>query len=164
MNSIIKKEISGLTIIELMIAMAIMLIIMAISYNFLFLNYRAYDTGKNLAEVQFDVRMAADIVSNELRNVKEISFDESNIDSPDQIDISSLNSQYASVIDAEFEIVKEGAGYVLVFEVIGNNTNLENDYGLRSRVLLNNISNLDNDTFDEANPIDSSVVYYKHFD
>jgi Tfp pilus assembly protein PilW len=140
----IRNDLSGLTIIELMIALAIMLLVLAIGFNFFFLTLKAYETGENLSEVQFDVRMAADFITRELRYVNSISLTDDTL--ANSIDTSILNNNYPSVMGVSFKIEQSGAHFIVNYVITGNNSKLNNDYILESNVLLNNINSVSTGT------------------
>jgi prepilin-type N-terminal cleavage/methylation domain-containing protein len=128
---------SGFSIIELIIALALMLMVLAVGYNFFFLNYRAYQTADTLAQVQFDTRMASDYITFELRNVYEISLTDNSM--PDHIDLNQLSGQYPKVSAVSFTIGQSGSSYIISYTIIGSDPGLNSDYQLESEVLLNNV-------------------------
>lgn len=150
LNKFLKSQ-AGLTIVELLIAATIMMFVLAIGYNFLFLNYRAYQDAENLAEVQFDVRMASSFITGELRNVSEISLTDDSLDH--QIDLTLLSNQFPNVTGIGFNLKLTGSSYLAEYTISGNNGNLTNDYTLTSSVLLNNITLATTGS-------DSEIVYY----
>ena len=135
-NSLLVNN-TGLSIVELMIALSLMAIILAIGYNFLFLNYRAYQTGEALSEVQFDTRMASDFIFFELKNVKSVSLTDTSL--PNQIGLNTLETLYPRVTSVEFSIVQSGNLYLVNYLISGSHDRLNNDYELESEVVLNNI-------------------------
>ncbi len=129
----------GLSVIELMIALSLMAVVLAIGYNFFFLNYKAYQTGEALSEVQFDTRMTSDYIFFELKNASSISLIDDSL--PHKIDLDTLETLYPRVASVEFSIVKSGNLYLVNYVIKASHTRLNNDYELESEVLLNNIKN-----------------------
>ncbi len=136
---IFPNNICGLSIIELLIAVALLSIVLAIGYNFFFLNYKAYQTGQILAEVQFDTRMASDYITFELRNVQEVSLADTSL--THHIDVDLLQASYPKVSTISFTIVQSGTRYLIEYSLTGSDPGLINVYQINSEVLLNNISN-----------------------
>ncbi len=134
----IKRNQSGLSVIELLLAVALLILVLIVGYNLLSLNYRAYRTGEALSAVQFDTRMAADYIFFELRNVGEISL--TNEDLTHQLDIDYFSAQYPKVSSVSFSINRAGSKYIVLYSLTGNDPGLNNDYLLESEVLLNNIT------------------------
>ncbi len=146
----ILNNIQGFNLIELIIALVLMLIVLALGYNFFFLNYRAYQTGDLLAQVQFDTRMASDYITFELRNVEEISLTDDTLTS--HIDLNELSAKYPKVSAASFILLQSGSSYVVSYSVIGSDPGLNNNYQLESEVLLNNIKSAETGS--------GNVIYY----
>lgn len=129
----------GLTVIELVIALSLMGIILAIGYNFLFINYKAYQTGEALSEVQFDTRMASDYIFFELKNANKVSLTDTTLSNV--IDLNNLKARYPRVSSLNFSIVQSGNLYLVNYVIRASHNRLNNDYELESEVLLNNVKN-----------------------
>lgn len=140
----------GLSVIELIIALSLMGIILAIGYNFLFINYKAYQTGEALSEVQFDTRMASDYIFFELKNATKVSLTDTTLSNV--IDLNNLKARYPRVSSINFSIVKSGNLYLVNYVIRASHTRLNNDYELKSEVLLNNINN--------ATIGNGNIIYY----
>lgn len=63
-----KDNNKGFSLIELIVALAILSIIIVVSFNFFIYNNRLFDKGDRLSKVQYDVRMTSDYITTELRN------------------------------------------------------------------------------------------------
>jgi Tfp pilus assembly protein PilW len=135
-----KRNQSGLSVIELLLAVVLLILVLIVGYNLLSLNYRAYQTGEALSAVQFDTRMAADYIFFELRNVSEISL--TNDDLTHQLDIDYLSAQYPKVSSVSFSIDQAGSNYIVSYSLTGHDPGLNNDYLMESEVLLNNITSV----------------------
>lgn len=138
MNRIIQRHFktqSGLTLIELLVAIALFSIVMALAFSMFFFNQNVFTRGEARSNVQYDVRMAADFITTELRNVHEITIDQS---SEESIDLSTLQQRYQLLESVEFEIVKEQSRYLVRYKLVGNASNSP-AYEIESKVLLNNI-------------------------
>ncbi len=129
----------GLSVVELMISLSLMAIILIIGYNFLAVNYRAYQTGEALSEVQFDTRMASDFIFFELKNARSISLTDSSL--AKMINLSTLKTNYPRITAVNFSIVQSGNLYLVNYIITTSHANLNSDYKLQSEVLLNNIKN-----------------------
>ena len=129
---------SGFTIIELLISLTIMVIIIGVIFSFFIFNMKSFKKGEDLSIVQSDVRMAAAYVTEELRNVNNVSLTLSTL--PNALDTSLLHTKFASVNNATFLIKQEGIHYVIEFSIQGNDATMENEYTLDSNVLMNNIT------------------------
>jgi prepilin-type N-terminal cleavage/methylation domain-containing protein len=144
------KNKKGVTLIELLISFAILSIILVVAFSFFLFNHRLYTKGERLSQVQFDVRMASQYVTTELRNVNEISTTDTSL--TNNINLSSLSTEYPRIKSVSFEIENRGAHYAVSYTIQGSDLNNENAYQLETEVLLNNITN--------ATTGNSSTIYY----
>lgn len=133
-----KKNSNGFTLIEIIIVIAILGIVLAMAFNFFTFNLRTYNKGENRAAVQFDVRMASDYITDELRNVNIVSVTDTALAS--NIGLGTLTAKYPLVTGVAFEIVTEAPKYFVEYTVSGNSTDGNNPYSLTTKVLLNNIT------------------------
>lgn len=140
----------GLSVIELMIALSLMAVVLVIGYNFFFLNFRAYQTGEALSEVQFDARMASDHIFFELKNVREVSLTDT---LSNQIDLNYLETLYPRISYINFSISESGNLYLVNYFIRASHPRLNSDYELESEVLLNNINS--------ATTGSGETIYYK---
>ena len=65
-----KKEIagqSGVTLVELIIALSLLAVVIALGYNYYFFGASTFERGEGRANVQQNIRLAADFMSNQLR-------------------------------------------------------------------------------------------------
>jgi prepilin-type N-terminal cleavage/methylation domain-containing protein len=151
-NKKLRSSTSGLTIVELMLALTLMSIVLAIGYNFFFLNYRAYQRGEELSMAQFDVRLASDFVTSELRNVTEVSVTDTTLDH--QIDATLLSNRFERVQSVSFNITQQGSSFIVIYEISGLVRDPDELYTLQSKVLLNNINSA------TTNESPASFIYY----
>lgn len=133
-----KKKSNGFTLIEIIIVIAILGIVLTMAFNFFTFNLRTYNKGENRAAVQFDVRMASDFITDELRNVNIVSITDTALTS--SIGLGTLTAKYPLVTGVTFEIVTEAPKYFVQYTVSGNSTDGNNPYSLTTKVLLNNIT------------------------
>lgn len=133
-----KKKRNGLTLIEIIIVIAILGIVLAMAFNFFVFNLRTFNKGENRAAVQFDVRMASDYITDELRNVNIISVTDSGL--THNISLGTLTAKYPLVTGVSFEIITESPKYFVHYTVNGNSSDGNNPYALTTKVLLNNIT------------------------
>ncbi len=66
LSQFIKKQ-GGLTVIELMLALALLLLVLAGGYSFLSFGWSSFDRGTDRAVVQNNLRMAAEEITKEVR-------------------------------------------------------------------------------------------------
>lgn len=69
-----KTEQKGLTIIELMIAMLILLMGLALAFNFFFFGVRSFNVGEQRTIVQTNVRFASRVITDELRYATDVEI------------------------------------------------------------------------------------------
>ncbi len=65
---------SGLTIVELMIAISILLIAITLGFNFIFFGVQAFGTGEQRTLVQYNVRLASRVITDELRYADQVEI------------------------------------------------------------------------------------------
>ncbi len=70
------KSNSGLSLIELIIALSLLSVVLAIGYNLYHFGTQSFQRGQDSANVQREIRMAADYISSELRLAREVAFRE----------------------------------------------------------------------------------------
>lgn len=102
--------------------------------------------------------MASDYVTSELRNVRIIS--ETDVTGSSIINISKLQERYPTVNDVEFQIIKENNRILVFYEISGLSDNLNNDFIVKSKVLLNNDSIFKN-SFGESTSTLGSIYYIR---
>lgn len=132
-----KNRQSGFTLIELLVTIALLGIVTAAVITFFIFNLNTYDKGEDLAAVQFDVRMASDYITNELRNVLSISISDNTL--ANSITLAGLQANHTLVTAVSFELITESSKYFVVYSVSGNSSDGDNLYTVSSRVMLNNI-------------------------
>lgn len=126
----------GVTLVELIVAIALLGIVITSVGQFFSFNLNVYNKGNDLASVQFDVRMASDYLTSELRNVMAIS--DANFTGSTLINTASLKAKYASVLSVGFKYVIEQSRVLIEYKIDGNSSNGKNAFSVTSKVLLNN--------------------------
>ena len=111
-----------------------------------------FKKSDSLSQVQFDVRMASDYLTTELRNVNSISLS-ADASLTNFIDLISLSDKYPLVKSVNFEIKSQGPRYLLSYVIQGSDSNSENQYQIETEVLLNNITSAINDN--------DTILYYE---
>lgn len=134
-----RKQKRGVTLIELIISMAILTIVLSLVFRLLIYNSKVFYKSEDLSQVQFDVRMASDYISTEIRNVKSISLT-SGASIDNSIDLAFLSGNYPSVKSVEFVLKAQGQRYLLSYVIEGSDAQVNNKYKLETDVLLNNVS------------------------
>lgn len=137
MKRMMKKTHKGFTLVELIVTIAILGIVLVAVFNFFIFNLNTFGKGEDLSAVQFDVRMASEFVTKELRNVTVISDTDDTLASA--LDLTLLSDKYSSVNSVSFEITHEGLSYFVNYTIEGNSPDGSNSYSVTTRVLLNNI-------------------------
>ncbi len=102
--SIIIKRQGGLTIVELLLALAILGLVLTGGFSFLFFGWSSFDRGTDRAVVQNNLRMAAEEITNEVRYVDSISIVDSAM-VPDPVS----NDDFYIFINDENRIEKKSA-------------------------------------------------------
>lgn len=69
----IKYNNNGITLIELIITLAIMLLVIQMMYSIFFIGNKSFNVSKNKGFAQQEARIVADFINNELKTSKEIS-------------------------------------------------------------------------------------------
>ena len=147
----LKYNNEGFSLIELIVALAILSIIILVSFNFFIYNNRLFDKGDRLSQVQYDARMTSDLITSELRNINEVSLSDNTLDN--SISLSDIQSKYDLISSINFELIEEETRYIIRYNIQASDTNNENDYNLESEVLLNNINS--------ASTGSGTAIYYE---
>ena len=151
-----KKKNKGFTLVELVVTVAILSIVMIIVTNFFLYNNRIFRKSDSLSQVQFDVRMASDYITTELRNVENVSLVNDTLGN--SIDLTLVSSKYPNVTGVNFSIRSLSGKYLVIYTVEGNDVTHQNYFKLDSEVLLNNVTSIA-EVLDEDE--DSDIIYYK---
>ena len=94
----------GLTLVELMVAVGLIVIVISLGFTLLFFGMRSFDTGTAQAHTQQNVRLVGDYMRSELRNAVEITESEPDPAEPYfEIDGNALKHS-GSVITNDVEI------------------------------------------------------------
>ncbi|MDQ2087830.1 prepilin-type N-terminal cleavage/methylation domain-containing protein [Herbivorax sp. ANBcel31] len=168
-----KKNQKGVTLVEVMVALAVSSLIIVAAFNFFWSGTKSYHLGINKASIQNEVNLAAYILSNEIKYAEEIYLIESVPQNPDEYYYLFLEKDEKSEIyylaflspekglekktdaifdlsEAHFEIIdKLEGGYLLEFNLKA----FKIDYNLNSKVALPNIK--------EANETSNKVLKFK---
>lgn len=145
------KNKRGITLIELIVTIAIFSIVIAAILNLFIFNNRVYSRSDKLSQVQFDVRMASDHITTEIRNKNSISTTDNSL--AKSINLSGLQSKYPSIKAIAFVITKSDSDYLVSYTISGSDLNNDNEYTLETDVLLNNITN--------ATESSGTTIYYE---
>ncbi|MDD4169480.1 MAG: prepilin-type N-terminal cleavage/methylation domain-containing protein [Desulfotomaculaceae bacterium] len=158
----------GLTIVELMITLAILLIVIGASYSFYFYVVRAFDIGTKQSDVQQNVRLAKNIIDNKVRSANYIAITESEPEAEwnqkiyldngkimyvKDGDTTELLSGLADGFNMQIEFEKVGTSFLEIS--ITGDINGEHVYNITSEVLIKAIqeSKFVGDT--------GNVIYFK---
>lgn len=132
------KDHQGLTLIELIIALAILLLVLSVVFNFFIFGVKSFDVAERRSEIQLDVRLASDFITTRLRNATSLSLTDNSL--ANTIDLTLLQTRFTTIEEVFFEIHQESGRYIIWYKIIGRDASGELEYELESDVLLNNIS------------------------
>ncbi len=150
---VIKKNQKGFTLVELIVALAIIALIMGVMSSAFIAATRTFEKGLDQYDLQANIRLASDFIINEVRNASEISL--TRPDSPNDYNkIFFINNMISykpagsaridltpAIIDARrdinFSLTQTGSQYML--EITIEAVQDENDYSITTQVLLNNV-------------------------
>lgn len=133
----IKYNNKGVTLIELLIVLAIMVIILQVIYSLFFVGNKSFNTSKNKGFAQQDARIASTLINSELRTAKKISI------SPFKISELELEEKYYSLTLEDDKLFKKTFNYN---GSIGEKT-----------LLYSNLSNLKFKYIEESEGIEGTV-------
>lgn len=151
---------SGLTVVELLLTLAILVLVLGAGYLLYFFALKSYTAGEMQSNVQSNIQLAAQIITTELRNATKISgnVNEFNgmvfyclrINSRKQLvidtydaggNVASTSIKTEGIIDdIDFSLESLNNRLVLNFAISGGNRETNRTYGIRSNILLNNIN------------------------
>ena len=170
----IKKNRKGITLMELIITLGIILIVFQVIYSIFFMGNKSFKFSKNKGFAQQGVRSASDFVNRELRNVKEVSKEKlegkhyslSLKDGKlvkrfhDGSSTEEILSLADNLVEIKFSHVERDLlGYIKV-TIISKEGQNEKDiqgYSLKFDVLLENLPDYDED-------IDQDIIYYSKYE
>lgn len=158
-------EKSGFTLIELMLALSILGIILAMGYSFFFFGSNSFRLGGDQSNLQRDMRLTSDFITREVRYAVDIEivttappfggdgYHYIYHDLSDSIikyvdPAGSVNIKTDPVIDkvifqfntVAIEVSDTKENYLLHFTIVGSSETNANNYQIDSEVMLNNIS------------------------
>jgi len=87
----LKKKQDGFTVVELMIALALLLIILATGYMFFGFGFRSFNRGEQRAIAQQSIRTAAAFISSEIRYANLITINPETVSTSDDFNYIYLN-------------------------------------------------------------------------
>lgn len=140
---VLPRGCGGLTVVELLLALALLSLVIALTTSLFVFGNQVFNKSRDVSQVQFDVRMAADLLTRELRNVTSISLSDNLLPPRSSANLVTLSDKYPLVRAVSFEIKQVGSRFLVVYDISGwqgSCANRENFYKLRSEVLLNNIT------------------------
>lgn len=107
---IFKKK-SGITLIELLLALALSSLVLGIIYSLLLFGMRTYAKGNDQTELQFDIRLTADAITNELRYASLVEIHPDSLAIPATI-TDDKRYIYLLVEDGIDKLIIEGKDYI----------------------------------------------------
>lgn len=145
------KQRKGITLIELIVTIALISIVILSTVNLLLFNNKVFNRSDALSQVQFDVRMASDGLTRDLRNINKVSLTDNTL--AKKVELIELQSSYPSVSSISFTIKSGGSKFLVEYTILGHDPNGNNQYSLKTEVLLNNITSATLGT--------ENVIYYE---
>ncbi|MCW3490306.1 prepilin-type N-terminal cleavage/methylation domain-containing protein [Dethiobacter alkaliphilus] len=139
----------GLSLVELMVALSVLLLVLAIGYPFYFFGTRSFAVGEEQSNVQRDLRVAASFITRELRNAtfvqigtdtaddgyEYIYLNDDNIKHLKDTTITTWTND--NILSLSFNI--EEKENIVTFQITGQEGNQV--YSINSSVHLNNVKN-----------------------
>jgi len=151
------RDSGGLTVIELLIALLLLGVVLAVGYNFFSYSNTAFLQGGSQSNVQRDISMAGDTITRELRNATKVSNTAPTgealyyclrVDASHNLLLETVTNgatsskKLCSGIVNGFTCSISGANYpyVLTFTLRGQDSNMNAEYVITSNVMLNNVT------------------------
>ncbi|MCT4662312.1 MAG: prepilin-type N-terminal cleavage/methylation domain-containing protein [Tissierellales bacterium] len=164
------KNKTGLTLIELVLALAIGSLVMVVGYALLFTGEKQFDVGQKKVIIDSELNQIAFALAEELKNSTIISnaYGENYIKLSSnnleiwRVDSSTKLNESIEIKSASIDLDSTAAGEIINYTIVGEYKGAESK--LSSSVLLNNIedSRLEGDGNFE---LDSEILYYsKNYD
>ena len=124
---------SGVTLVELLLVIALLSLVIGITYSLLLFGMRTYAKGNDQTEVQFDIRFTADAVTNELRYASLVEIHPDSLSIPASIDD---DSRYIYLLneDGVDKLVFEGEDYLKKYP-LGTNGQIHFTKGTSDKIL-----------------------------
>ena len=154
----------GLTLVEILVAMGLIVIVISLGFTLLFFGMRSFDTGTAQAHTQQNVRLVGDYMRSELRNAVEIKKEngsgQDNFKIKEGIVQHNGNSITTDTVFDEITITinKSNGNALLEFEIEAKYYD-EGNFIYEDKVLLNNLSYDEIEDLDEHKLTDG--LYYK---
>lgn len=168
---------SGISIIELMIALALLGIVLAMGYSFFFFGANSFRIGEAQSNIQRDIRLTSDFITRETRNAVNVALFTSLPNEAGDYELIYLDgnkimhksasgdrSRTEAIIDSlsfnleEVQVDQNKVRYLLTFSISGSDDS--QNYSINSEVFLNNIGKIDIDTETEDDG-NLTVLRYK---
>lgn len=122
------KNKRGLTLIELIVALAILSIVLAMAFNFFFYGMNVFKLGGIKSDIQQDLNQAAYFITNKIRNVENVS-----VTSKAGYSTLDIQGRHPNINEVEYKIIQVGGSYYLEFVLT------RDEHTIESRVILNNV-------------------------
>lgn len=148
------KEQRGMTLIELIVAMAIMSIVIMLASSLNIFGWRSFGTSTSQANIQQEVRLVDQIIKAQLRNVTVLTTNSESLLEPKELSLSGDRFHYGEnrQLTAEWieniKIYTKENGKILAYEIIAKDSR----YNVKNEILLNNTTLQINDTLELKEP------------
>lgn len=168
----------GITLIELIITLAIMIVVLQTIYSIFFVGNKSFNIGKNKGFAQQEGRIVADFINNELRVAKKISEDRLmekhyslSLNNNGQLSKKTYNEDGSEDVNEEKILSKnlrgikfkgadgnkKGIIYITIDVMEGEKSKNGQNYSLDINILLENLPDFDED-------IDPKIIYYTKYE
>lgn len=146
---------SGLTLMELVIVLALMVLVIGMVYSFFYFINNSFHRGGDQFQLQSNISTATEFISGEIRNATEIEIVEVPITADPlsqyiYVENNTLKHRNAGTVTDKservissttlFTIRENGGRYYITIDLQGKRR--DEDYSLSADILLNNISNV----------------------
>lgn len=123
-----RKNNRGITLVEVILALAILGIVMSLAYGFFSFGNKTFALGNRKYDIQQEVDIASFTITNTFKNVKGISLTEK----PDYT-LVDVRSRFPEIENIEYTIAENNETYSLKYTVVREGRNVE------SEIILNNV-------------------------
>ena len=156
----------GFSLVELLISLSLLLVVLIMIYSFYYFERKTFERGEDQSVVQENVVLAAQFITDEIRNAEELSLEDSyesgtgdcfifvedSVLKYDDGSGSIIEKTDAVIKEFTADLIKAGSKYKVKFYIAGKQE--FQHYDISTEVVLNNVKN--------ANPSSGkTIIRYK---